>query len=348
MKILMTTDAVGGVWQYSLDLATGLSQRGAGLLLATLGPRPSDAQRQQASSIPGITLTESDYPLEWMNNPWSGVDASGHWLRQLQANYCADLIHLNGYSHGVLAWNKPVVIVAHSCVFSWWRAVHGAVPGPQWAEYKTRVMQGLKAASAIVAPTVAMANNLATEYDVAVDKITSIANFSLVPRTVSPAKQPVIVAAGRIWDEAKNLKPLSALAPRLQWELRIADGTLTHANLCHEMTRASIFAHPSLYEPFGLSVLEAARSHCCLVLSDIPSLRELWDGAALFIDPRDTQEWVSQLNHLAGDEDHRNHLARLASARSEIYEVERSIQGYWKLYGELITNAQPKKTETAA
>ena len=39
----------------------------------------------------------------------------------------------------------------------------------------------------------------------------------------------------------------------------------------------------ALYEPFGLAVLEAAQAGCALVLSDIPTFRELWDGAALFV-----------------------------------------------------------------
>ena len=39
------------------------------------------------------------------------------------------------------------------------------------------------------------------------------------------------------------------------------------------------------YEPFGLAVLEAAQAGCALVLSDIPTFRELWDGAAMFVPP---------------------------------------------------------------
>ena len=40
------------------------------------------------------------------------------------------------------------------------------------------------------------------------------------------------------------------------------------------------------YEPFGLAVLEAAQAGMRLVLSDIPSFRELWDGAATFVASR--------------------------------------------------------------
>ena len=53
------------------------------------------------------------------------------------------------------------------------------------------------------------------------------------------------------------------------------------------MARAAIFVSSSVYEPFGLAVLEAAGSGAALVLSDIPTFRELWDEAALFAPPGD-------------------------------------------------------------
>jgi hypothetical protein len=343
----MTTDAVGGVWQYSLDLAVSLSGRGADILLATLGPRPSDEQRHQAFAIPNVSLAESNFPLEWMDAPWSGIDASAEWLLQLQQDHGADVVHLNGYSHASLPWDVPTVIVAHSCVFSWWRAVHNRVPGPEWTEYKTRVTNGLHAAGAIVAPTAAMGRNLSYEYGVPAERIKTIANFTLACPATRPDKEPLILAAGRIWDVAKNLGPLSSIAPRLDWELLIADGTLAHSQLLKELTKACIFVHPSLYEPFGLSVLEAARSQCCLVLSDIPSLRELWDGAAVFVSPHDEQEWVVQLNALARDKERRERLGRLAFDRSMHYDAASSVLRYGTLYEELISSSRKKK-EVAA
>ena len=39
-------------------------------MIATMGPRPSDAQRLEVLSIPRLHLVESDYALEWMPNPW--------------------------------------------------------------------------------------------------------------------------------------------------------------------------------------------------------------------------------------------------------------------------------------
>jgi glycogen(starch) synthase len=70
LRIFMTTDAIGGVWRYALDLAAGLVHHGADVLLATLGPRPSAEQRRQALDIPRTTLAEGDFALEWMGNSW--------------------------------------------------------------------------------------------------------------------------------------------------------------------------------------------------------------------------------------------------------------------------------------
>src|SRR5579884_2790089 len=131
----MTTDAVGGVWRYSLDLAAGLTQHGAEVLLATLGPAPSEEQIKQAAVLSGVTLRTGDFALEWMPNRWKDVDASGEWLLDLQESYRADVVHLNGYCHANLQWQAPVVVTAHSCVYSWWRAVHGTHPRSEWGEY---------------------------------------------------------------------------------------------------------------------------------------------------------------------------------------------------------------------
>ncbi len=163
-KILMTADAVGGVWQYSVDLIRELSAFNMEVVLATLGPRPTVEQRQQVHAIAGATLIESDFALEWMPNPWYDVDASGDWLLQLQSELKPDVVHLNGYSHAALAWRLPVVIAAHSCVFSWWRSVHHSPPDDSWAEYKRRVTHGLAAASAVIAPSRFMARAVASEY----------------------------------------------------------------------------------------------------------------------------------------------------------------------------------------
>jgi hypothetical protein len=66
LHVLMTTDAVGGVWTYALDLAEGLSARGVRITLAVSGPAPRPAQRRAAEQIGGLTLVEAGGTLDWL------------------------------------------------------------------------------------------------------------------------------------------------------------------------------------------------------------------------------------------------------------------------------------------
>jgi glycosyltransferase involved in cell wall biosynthesis len=353
IRILMTADSVGGVWQYSLDLISELSRQRFQCLLAALGPSPSDEQRRRAKSIPGLMLAEAGYALEWMPDAWADVDASGKWLFDLQKTFNADVIHCNGFSHAVLPWGKPVVVVAHSCVRSWWRAVHGDGPGPEWEEYSRRVRDGLAACSRVIAPSHCMAECIQGEYGTSDKKISVIHNFTRSERHGKNTKAPFILAAGRVWDRAKNLDLLNRIAPRLEWEICIAGsthgpdcssvslgnitclGALQRSELIANMDSAAIFAHPALYEPFGLSALEAAKAGCCLVLSDIPSQREIWNDAAAFVNPRDPDAWIFELNRLARDRKQRELLASRAQAKAECYAADTAVKQYVELYRSL-------------
>ena len=109
-------------------------------------------------------------------------------------------------------------------------------------------------------------------------------------------------------------------------------GFLPPEQLARWFRHAAIYAAPARYEPFGLSVLEAALAGCALVLGDIPSLRENWDDAALFVDPDDRDALRGSLQRLIGDPVLRRDLAARAYARSLRFTTERmateSIDAY--------------------
>src|SRR5690606_15252099 len=100
------------------------------------------------------------YALEWMPDPWTEVDIAGEWLLELSRTVRPDLVHLNGYTHGALPFPCPVIVVAHSCVLSWWRAVKRSEAPPEWDEYRVRVARGLRGADVVVAPTRAIAREV--------------------------------------------------------------------------------------------------------------------------------------------------------------------------------------------
>jgi len=61
-SVLMTADAVGGVWRYSVDLGRALQSRGFAATMAVMGPAPTDAQVREATQA-GIAVVHAPYPL---------------------------------------------------------------------------------------------------------------------------------------------------------------------------------------------------------------------------------------------------------------------------------------------
>jgi glycosyltransferase involved in cell wall biosynthesis len=255
------------------------------------------------------------------------------------------------------------VIGAHSCVNSWAIACKDTawLSQPRWRPYTKWLAAGLNHAQAWVCPSRAL-------HDVMVDlyhpRSPGFVIWNGTPQTESAQaeKEILILAAGRMWDSAKNLSLLKRAAGKLKWPILVAGpaddahdcgsairllGQLRHAELHRLMHRAAIFASPALYEPFGLSVLEAASAGCALVLSDIASFRELWDEAALFIDPTDDDALRRALIELCSDASKRTALQQAALARSRNYSVRRMVDSYVAFYQGLLAPT-PKAILTPA
>jgi glycosyltransferase involved in cell wall biosynthesis len=347
----MTADAVGGVWPYALDLARGLARHGVAVDLAVMGPPPGAAQREDADRA-GVSLLEGPYRVEWMDDPWADVDAAAGWLLDLERAFEPDIVHLNGFCHGSLPWRAPVLVTGHSCVRSWWRAVQGEEAPAQWNEYSVRVRAGVRAATIVATPTTAMLAALDREYG-PLQRERVIPNGRDFLRADAP-REPIVFAAGRLWDAAKNIQALAAAARGISWPVYVAGddrapdgspawpgcvrrlGRLDAADVRAWYARASIYALPARYEPFGLSVLEAAISGCALVLGDIRSLRENWTGAALFVPPDDPGSIASAIQALIDNKPLRAEMGRRAEGRARQFTVERMVDGYLSAYDEAL------------
>lgn len=353
LRILMTADTLGGVWDYSLELAKQLARFSTETVLATMGRPPTPEQRHAAAEIPGLLLRESGFKLEWMPDAGEDLRLAGEWLLHLEDDFRPDLIHLNGYVHGTLPWRAPVVVVAHSCVQSWWQAVKGEKAPEEWDAYARRVAEGLGAAAAVVAPTRSLLETIQGIYG-PVPRPTVIWNGRDPRRYAACRKGRFILSAGRLWDEAKNLSALEAIGCELEWpvisagEWRRPDGTgappanvtalgvLPSEQMVAWMGKAPIYALPARYEPFGLSVLEAALSGCALVLGDIPTLRELWDGCALFVPPDDHGRLLSALQGLISNPTRLAELSLAARRKGLVYTAEKMALAYSALYADLL------------
>ena len=258
-----------------------------------------------------------------------------------------------------------MLVVGHSCVLSWWNAVKGEAAPHFWNEYRQRVRAGLRSASLVAAPTRAMLDALETHYG-------TLTSARVVPNGrcsnlfhSTREKQPFIFAAGRLGDEAKNIRTLGEAAQGLSWPVLVAGaecdasgkaalppnvtycGKLSPASVAERMSAASIYCLPARYEPFGLSILEAALSGCALVLGDIPSLRELWDGCAAFVSSDSPAAIRNTLHGLISEPERRAELAAAAEQRAHRFSTDRFVESYLEIYHHLLT-AHPRRQSLAA
>jgi hypothetical protein len=73
-RLLLVTDAVGGVWVYSLELARALEPLGVETVLAVVGPSPSASQREEACDF---KLIDTGLPLEWLDTSPAEIRRAG-------------------------------------------------------------------------------------------------------------------------------------------------------------------------------------------------------------------------------------------------------------------------------
>jgi len=349
----MTADAVGGVWSYALELADGLSAHGVTTTLAVTGAPLTASMRAELRRSAIERCYACDFALEWMPNPWRDVARTNDWLVEIEREVQPDLVHLNAFAYGAAGFRAPILVVAHSCVLSWFDAVRGHAAPAEWDRYRMAVAAGIREAELVVAPTRAMLDAFARHHRVA-------AETTVIPNGVAPAVDPApkeerVLAAGRFWDEAKNVAALARVASRLPWPVEVAGdgfavesdlrflGSLARDELRAHMARARVFCAPARYEPFGLAPLEAAQAGCALVLGDIPSLREVWQDAALFAPPDDADALAAAIGRAMHEPD----LAVRARRRALELTGARMAEGYVDAYERALTRSFERGEVTA-
>jgi glycosyltransferase involved in cell wall biosynthesis len=358
-RVLISTDAVGGVWPYTIELARALSRRRVEVEIAVLGPRVTAEQAKTLAGIPWARLHETGLPLDWTAQEPSALGIASSTLASLAQQRDVDTIQL--HTPALVAqsiWHAPVLAVAHSCVATWWQAVRQDALPEDFLWRMAAVRAGLQAADAIVAPTHAFAEMLRSTYGLQ-------RAIEVVHNGRAPAGLPMrdearfgVLAAGRLWDEGKNIALLDQAAAMMDAvPVRAAGavygpngtgltvrrlqalGLLDDQAMAKAMAEARVFASPARYEPFGLAVLEAAQAGLPLVLSDIPSFRELWDGAAIFLPPQNAQLWGGTLSALHAEPAACRRWGMKARARAANYTVERFDGAMWERHCQMLAAA---------
>jgi len=346
-RILMTLDAVGGVWRYAMELAQTLKSCGYNTLFVGFGPQPSRSQREEAAAIG--ELVWQPQPLDWMVDDERELDGIGNAIEALADAHDIDLIHLNLPSQAAqLRSRRPVLAVSHSCVVTWWHAMRGEPLPADWHWKKALNEKGFASVDAIVSPSESHSALLHTCYRLPQE--ISVIHNAMAGELHDGVKEPFAFAAGRWWDESKNARVLDQAARRATWPILLAGSTrslsgqvielshavhlgeLSHHALLGHVRRAGVVVSPSLYEPFGLLPLEGARAGAALALADIPTYRELWEGCALFFDPHDPDTLVAVLDRYASDPAAREEMGRRALQRSLAYMPHNQAAAMANLY----------------
>ena len=373
LRRLLTADAVGGGWTYALDLARTLAPRAVETRLAVLGPAPAAAAAAEAAAVPGLTLIETGLPLDWLARDARAVAAAAAALADTARKARPDLVQLNAPAFAAFAadaadarFPAPVVAVTHSCLATWWAAVRGgALPDDfRWRADLHR--RGLAAAAATVAPSAAFAAATAAAYRLPRPRV--VPNGRAAPPTATDTpRERAVFTAGRLWDDGKNLAALDAAAALLDAPVHAAGplegpngarATLRHLHALGALdpravrawlARSPVFASVARYEPFGLAVLEAAQAGSALVLADIPSFRELWGDAAVFVPPDDPPAIAAALAALLDAPDRARALGTAARRHAARYTLAATAESMLAVYRALLpADLVPRPTAEAA
>ena len=95
------------------------------------------------------------------------------------------------------------------------------------------------------------------------------------------------------------------------------------------------FAYPSLYEGFGLPVLEAMARGVPTLVANAASLPEVADDAALYVDPRSVRSIADGIDRLLSDRDQAGRLSAAARDRAALFSWEQTARMTLKVYDQL-------------
>lgn len=355
MKILMTIDAVGGVFNYAMDLARCLLEEQMELVLACTGPEPNASQKEHIQKLQkkGVRFYHRPYRLEWMDQPWEDIQQANKWIKEIYNIEKPTLLHFNNFAPLSLTWEVPTLLVVHSCVASWWQEVKAEPLPLHYATYFQTVQQALLKADVVVFPSRGL-------FDVCQNIYGKISHPQIVYNAIALplvdpvyefySKMPIIFSMGRLWDEAKNIDLHLKAAKSTNGEIFIAGeqaeglpcprnvrflGKLSRLQVMNWLKISAVYALPVKYEPFGLSFLEAASQHCALVGGDIATLREIWGRSMTYVDNNDPKMLAKACNELLEDLPYCRLKGEEAYHRAKKYSLHNMKEQYLNLYHQL-------------
>ena len=147
-----------------------------------------------------------------------------------------------------------------------------------------------------------------------------------------------LVLVGKVWsDESSNLHPWNKDLHLVRSEIKDNDqflslGFVSDEDLVAIYNLASVLVMPSIYEGFGLPVLEAMKSGCPVICSRGGSLPEVAGDAAVYIGGLNSDNILPVINNVMQDTSLKEKMSRLGFAQARKFTIEKSMNNLIRAY----------------
>jgi glycosyltransferase involved in cell wall biosynthesis len=162
-------------------------------------------------------------------------------------------------------------------------------------------------------------------------------------RALGGAAMPLVMAGGQGWLMDDFRKALAAMG--IESDVRMT-GYVTDEELAWLYRNCYANLYPSLYEGFGLPVLEGLQFGAATLASDSPAIPEVAGDAALLLAPRDVEAWAQAMLRIAREPAIRDALRARAPAQAARFTRDTSASALLALYAEAA--GMPRRGESAA
>ena len=142
----------------------------------------------------------------------------------------------------------------------------------------------------------------------------------------------LVIVGNKDWFGPDILKEIN----RFEKDDIVLTGYITDDELACLYSRTSLFVYPSLYEGFGLPVLEAFVCGAPVVTSNTSSLPEIADNSAVLVDPKDVAEIVRGIKQVLTDPTLRASLIRRGLKRVKDFSWDNTAKKTLEVYNSLL------------
>ncbi len=150
------------------------------------------------------------------------------------------------------------------------------------------------------------------------------------PRTIKDLQLLIVGKKGWLYEEILKAPEKFGVENSVKFLQFVSEEEL------HQLyNHALFFILPSLYEGFGLPVLEAMKYECPVITSKVSSLPEVAGDAALYIDPEDTNDIMQKMKKLLNDKKLRNELIEKGRKQVQKFSWEKTARETLKVLEEV-------------